>query len=159
MQDLMYTKCHWRFTLLILVRLLVLVSSAACDRAGVVEIDFSTKESIENAVDKGWLPDWLPSNVEDMRGTQETFDSNFIWVSLKVDSEISRIIQGSCEDRALTSFHFPSTSFMERFPAGVIEEFRRVSAGAMTYYACSNTRRIFFVAVDEAESAAYLWAD
>ncbi|MBP6229816.1 MAG: hypothetical protein KA472_17905, partial [Pseudomonadales bacterium] len=69
------------------------------------------------------------------------------------------IIQSSCDDRALTSIDLPSTSFMERFPEGVVEEFRRVSAGAMTYYACPNTRRNFFVAVDDAESAAYLWAD
>ena len=144
---------------MILVGLLVLVSATACGRGGVVVIDFSTKESIDNAVNKGWLPDWLPRNVEDMRGAQETFDSNFIWISLKVDSEIRSIIQSSCDDRALTSIDLPSTSFMERFPEGVVEEFRRVSAGAMTYYACPNTRRNFFVAVDDAESAAYLWAD
>lgn len=158
MQNLTFTQRHWRFTLLTLVALLVLVSAVACERTGIVEVDFSTKESIENAIDKGWLPDWLPSNVEDMRGAQETFDSSFIWVSLKVDSEILSIIQKTCEDRALTSIDLPSTRFMERFPKGVVEEFRRVSAGAMTYYTCSKTRRNFHVAINEAESAAYLWA-
>lgn len=130
-----------------------------CERVGVVELEFDSEESVENAIDKGWLPAWFPRSTRSAHGAQETFDSSFIWISLRLDEELRSRVQTHCDSLDSRSADVPAEEFMARFPTAVIAEHSLVLAKTMSHYECENDRKRFRIALDETDTAAYLWAD
>lgn len=129
---------------------------------GIAELDFSgDPAAIASAVEKGWLPTWLPASAYDVRGAQRTFDASFIWITFRIRrGEEARFLDVNCSPASLEAVRMPASDYVDDFPAHVRESYDSLLAHAARaeYYACGDSARKYFVAASDSRSLFYLWA-
>lgn len=123
------------------------------DRLEMMSAEYEDYGTARNAIERGWLPTWLPRSATNIREAHD-IDTNETFAVFEFDRE--EVFYSSCESTAKGSLDLPRTG--RGFPdfvddaLSVIEENRNLA-----FYRCPGRHSTRDLAIDMAAGTAYTW--